>query len=87
MLIYRFIPRHHDELNIEIGDPIYVQKEAEDLWCEGKSIYVVKANLSIYGVKVNLSIYGVKVNQSIHISFYTYISIYIYLYTYVLFSF
>ena len=33
--IYRFIPRHHDELCIEIGDPIYVQKEAEDLWCEG----------------------------------------------------
>ena len=40
MLISRFIPRHHDELNIEIGDPIYVQKEAEDLWCEGKSIFL-----------------------------------------------
>ena len=23
-------------MEIEIGDPVYVQKEAEDLWCEGK---------------------------------------------------
>nr|XP_045605206.1 uncharacterized protein LOC123762632 [Procambarus clarkii] len=36
--LYRFIPRHHDEVDIEIGDPIYVQKEAEDLWCEGVNI-------------------------------------------------
>ena len=33
--LYRFIPRHHDEIDLEIGDPIYVQKEADDLWCEG----------------------------------------------------
>ncbi|XP_076064736.1 JNK-interacting protein Aplip1 isoform X2 [Oratosquilla oratoria] len=36
--LYRFIPRHHDEVEIEIGDPIYVQKEAEDLWCEGVNL-------------------------------------------------
>lgn len=35
--LHKFIPRHRDELDIEIGDPIYVQKEADDLWCEGKS--------------------------------------------------
>jgi Variant SH3 domain len=23
------------EIEVEIGDPIYVQKEADDLWCEG----------------------------------------------------
>ena len=34
--LYRFQPRHHDEIEIDIGDPIYVQKEADDLWCEGK---------------------------------------------------
>lgn len=34
--LHRFFARHSDELELEIGDPIYVQKEAEDLWCEGK---------------------------------------------------
>ncbi|KAG8231254.1 hypothetical protein J437_LFUL011108, partial [Ladona fulva] len=32
--LHKFLPRHHDEIEVEIGDPIYVQKEAEDLWCE-----------------------------------------------------
>ena len=35
--LHRFIPRHPDEIEIDIGDPVYVQKEAEDLWCEGKT--------------------------------------------------
>ena len=34
--LHRFLPRHQDEIEIEIGDPVYVVKEAEDLWCEGK---------------------------------------------------
>ncbi|GFR69478.1 C-Jun-amino-terminal kinase-interacting protein 1 [Elysia marginata] len=33
--LHRFIPRHHDEINIGIGDPIHVIKEYDDLWCEG----------------------------------------------------
>lgn len=33
--LHKFLPRHSDELEIEIADPIYVQKEADDLWCEG----------------------------------------------------
>ena len=33
--LHRFLPRHQDEIELEIGDPVYVQKEAEDLWCEG----------------------------------------------------
>ncbi|XP_046391022.1 JNK-interacting protein 1 isoform X2 [Ischnura elegans] len=33
--LHKFLPRHHDEIEVEIGDPIYVQKEADDLWCEG----------------------------------------------------
>ena len=36
--LHRFIPRHPDEIEIDIGDPVYVQKEAEDLWCEGESV-------------------------------------------------
>ena len=33
--LHRFYPRHQDELELDIGDPIYVVREAEDLWCEG----------------------------------------------------
>ena len=33
--LHKFIRRHSDEVEIEIGDPIYVHKEADDLWCEG----------------------------------------------------
>lgn len=36
--LHKFIPRHHDEIDVEIGDPIYVQKEADDLWCEGVNL-------------------------------------------------
>ena len=36
--LHRFVPRHQDEIELEIGDPVYVQKEAEDLWCEGNCI-------------------------------------------------
>lgn len=48
------MPRHHDEIDLEIGDPIYVQKEADDLWCEGsniiyrfKSIFIKVSRLSL----------------------------------------
>ena len=33
--LHRFHPRHRDEIEVDIGDPVYVQKEAYDLWCEG----------------------------------------------------
>lgn len=39
--LHRFIPRHYDEVEIDIGDPVYVQKEAEDLWCEGKLLFAL----------------------------------------------
>ncbi len=32
---HKFIPRHKDEIFIEIGDPIFVKHEHDDLWCEG----------------------------------------------------
>ena len=34
--LHRFVPRHRDEILIDIGDPVYVQVEAEDGWCEGR---------------------------------------------------
>ncbi|KAK6170703.1 hypothetical protein SNE40_019026 [Patella caerulea] len=33
--MHRFITRHEDEMMIEIGDPIHVTKEGDDLWCKG----------------------------------------------------
>uniref|UniRef100_T1JCJ8 SH3 domain-containing protein n=1 Tax=Strigamia maritima TaxID=126957 RepID=T1JCJ8_STRMM len=36
--LHKFIPRHVDEIEVEIGDPVYVQKEADDLWCEGVNL-------------------------------------------------
>ena len=36
--LHKFNPRHHDEIEVDIGDPIYMQKEADDLWCEGMKI-------------------------------------------------
>ncbi|KDR12330.1 JNK-interacting protein 1 [Zootermopsis nevadensis] len=37
--LHKFVPRHHDEIEVEIGDPIYVQKEADDLWRAFKRFY------------------------------------------------
>ncbi|XP_050429484.1 JNK-interacting protein 1 [Adelges cooleyi] len=36
--LYKFIPRHRDEMEVDVGDSIYVQKEAEDGWCEGVNL-------------------------------------------------
>lgn len=43
--LHKFNPRHHDEIEVEIGDPIYVQKEADDLWCEGNFEYHLDSNI------------------------------------------
>ena len=37
--LHKFTARHPDEVDIDIGDPIYVEKEAgDDCWCEGVNI-------------------------------------------------
>ncbi|XP_052087011.1 C-Jun-amino-terminal kinase-interacting protein 1-like isoform X2 [Mytilus californianus] len=36
--MHRFIPRHKDEVEIEIGDPLHVTKTSDDLWCEGVNL-------------------------------------------------
>jgi hypothetical protein len=35
---HKFLPRHPEEMFIEIGDPVYVEVEADDLWCEGVNL-------------------------------------------------
>ena len=37
--LHRFVPRHKDEILVDIGDPVYVHVEAEDGWCEGNTFY------------------------------------------------
>ncbi|XP_069692664.1 JNK-interacting protein 1 [Periplaneta americana] len=55
--LHKFVPRHHDEIEVEIGDPIYVQKEAEDLWCEGVNLRSGRQGIfpSAYAVDMDYS--------------------------------
>ncbi|XP_022123616.2 JNK-interacting protein 1 [Pieris rapae] len=55
--LHKFNPRHHDEIEVEIGDPIYVQKEADDLWCEGVNLRTGQQGIfpSAYAVDMDYS--------------------------------
>ncbi|KAG5848888.1 hypothetical protein ANANG_G00104230 [Anguilla anguilla] len=33
--VYRFVPRHDDELELDVDDPLLVEVQAEDYWYEG----------------------------------------------------
>ncbi|XP_068460167.1 C-Jun-amino-terminal kinase-interacting protein 1-like isoform X1 [Clinocottus analis] len=33
--VYRFVPRHADELYLEADDPVLLLDQSEDLWCQG----------------------------------------------------
>uniref|UniRef100_A0A8C8MCL9 Mitogen-activated protein kinase 8 interacting protein 2 n=1 Tax=Oncorhynchus tshawytscha TaxID=74940 RepID=A0A8C8MCL9_ONCTS len=33
--VYRFIPRHVDELELDVDDPLYVEEEEDDYWYRG----------------------------------------------------
>lgn len=50
--LYKFIARHSDELELEIGDPIYVQKEAEDLWYEGNYNIIITIGTLLVNLQV-----------------------------------
>ena len=45
------MPRHRDEITVDIGDPVYVHIEAEDGWCEGEQSHT-RYLLSAERVKV-----------------------------------
>lgn len=55
--LHKFVPRHRDEIDLEIGDPIYVQKEADDLWCEGVNLRTGRQGIfpSAYAVDMDYS--------------------------------
>ncbi|XP_074652540.1 uncharacterized protein LOC141906931 isoform X2 [Tubulanus polymorphus] len=43
--IHRFIPRHADEMAIEIGDMLHVIEECDDLWCVGVNLRTGKKGI------------------------------------------
>lgn len=53
-LVYRFIPRHDDELEMEADDPLLVEVQAEDLWCEAYNMRTGSRGIfpAFYAVKV-----------------------------------
>ncbi|CAB0040297.1 unnamed protein product [Trichogramma brassicae] len=55
--LHKFVPRHRDEIELEIGDPVYVQKEADDLWCEGVNLRTGRQGIfpSAYAVDLDYS--------------------------------
>lgn len=36
--VYKFVPRHRDELAMNVGDAIHVEKAHDDLWYEGTNL-------------------------------------------------
>lgn len=36
--VYKFVPRHKDELAMNVGDAIHVEKIHADLWCQGTNL-------------------------------------------------
>ncbi|XP_023238977.1 JNK-interacting protein 1-like isoform X1 [Centruroides sculpturatus] len=64
--LYKFIPRHTDEVEIDIGDPVYVQKEAEDFWCEGINLRTSKSGIfpSAYVTDIDYNDFGSENSRS-----------------------
>ncbi|KAL1247385.1 hypothetical protein QQF64_022761 [Cirrhinus molitorella] len=52
--VFRFIPRHDDELELEADDPLLVEVQAEDLWCEAYNMRTGSKGIfpAFYAVKV-----------------------------------
>jgi len=53
---HRFVPRHPGELAIEISDPIYVEVEEDDLWCEGINLRTKQRGIFPTAYATDLSI-------------------------------
>ncbi|XP_068168134.1 C-Jun-amino-terminal kinase-interacting protein 1-like [Antennarius striatus] len=52
--VYRFVPRHADELCLETDDPVLMLDQSEDLWCQGYNMRTGAAGIfpAFYAVKV-----------------------------------
>ncbi|KAK2841760.1 hypothetical protein Q5P01_011960 [Channa striata] len=52
--VYRFVPRHADELYLETDDPVLILNQSEDLWCQGYNMRTGTTGIfpAFYAVKV-----------------------------------
>ncbi|XP_062856215.1 C-Jun-amino-terminal kinase-interacting protein 1a [Trichomycterus rosablanca] len=52
--VFRFIPRHQDELELEADDPLLMEMQAEDFWCEAYNMRTGSRGVfpAFYAVKV-----------------------------------
>uniref|UniRef100_A0A3B3V6K7 Mitogen-activated protein kinase 8 interacting protein 1a n=1 Tax=Poecilia latipinna TaxID=48699 RepID=A0A3B3V6K7_9TELE len=52
--VYRFVPRHADELQLETDDPVLMLKQSEDLWCQGYNMRTGATGIfpAFYAVRV-----------------------------------
>ncbi|XP_029009605.1 C-Jun-amino-terminal kinase-interacting protein 1a [Betta splendens] len=52
--VYRFVPRHADELYLETDDPVLMLSQSEDLWCQGYNMRTGASGIfpAFYAVKV-----------------------------------
>ncbi|XP_070686914.1 C-Jun-amino-terminal kinase-interacting protein 1-like [Pempheris klunzingeri] len=53
--VYRFVPRHADELYLETDDPVLMLKQSEDLWCQGYNMRTGTTGIfpAFYAVRVD----------------------------------
>ncbi|XP_040894787.1 C-Jun-amino-terminal kinase-interacting protein 1-like [Toxotes jaculatrix] len=52
--VYRFVPRHADELYLETDDPVLMLNQSEDLWCQGYNMRTGSTGIfpAFYAVKL-----------------------------------
>ncbi|XP_040017790.1 C-Jun-amino-terminal kinase-interacting protein 1 isoform X1 [Gasterosteus aculeatus] len=52
--VYRFVPRHADELYLETDDPVLMLNQSEDLWCQGYNMRTGDTGIfpAFYAVRV-----------------------------------
>ncbi|KAI3371805.1 hypothetical protein L3Q82_024368 [Scortum barcoo] len=52
--VYRFVPRHADELYLETDDPVLMLNQSEDLWCQGYNMRTGATGIfpAFYAVRV-----------------------------------
>lgn len=46
---FMFVPRHTDEILLEVGDPLRVERECEDHWCLGEEACSIKQRFLYLG--------------------------------------
>uniref|UniRef100_A0A667Y9Y8 Mitogen-activated protein kinase 8 interacting protein 1 n=1 Tax=Myripristis murdjan TaxID=586833 RepID=A0A667Y9Y8_9TELE len=64
--VYRFVPRHDDELELEVDDPLLVEVQAEDYWYEGYNMRTGARGIfpAYYAIEVSKETETYKVKNS-----------------------